>query len=225
MLKLLGMFVFLFLAHADGRELRTNALSMDAPDWITIHRLDGIVEHIQSVLEWDIRRIQVYWYKDQNKFEGLHHYGPTVLAISRKADNTVHLGPRVNNDNFDAVFGHELVHVISFQKYKGAIPPWLEEGLANHLSHQAKVDYHWLAGQPFPEDVRHLTHPFGGTVDNIRYHYMASQALAEMISSKCDFSNLLRLSVKRNMDNYLDTYCNIKDLTGDFKKWVKAHGA
>jgi hypothetical protein len=215
---------FLFSGMVEAKELKTNAIHMeDAPDWVTAGRLNKIVDHIQSLLEWDIRRIEVYWYDDQDKFEAIHHYGPTVLAISRKSDNTVHIGPRVNSENFDKVFGHELVHIISFQKYKEAIPAWLEEGLANYLSKQGTVDYKWLASQPTPDDVRTLLHPFLGSVDHIRYHYMASQALTEMIASKCDLSNLLRLSVGRKMENYLETYCGIKDLTAEFKKWVKAH--
>ena len=192
----------------------------NAPDWVTVGRIDGVVEHIQSLLEWDIRRIKVYWYKDQQVFENIHHYGPTVLAISRKSDNTVHLGPRVNDENFDGVFGHEMVHIISFQKYKEAIPPWLEEGLANYLSKRGTVDYKWLETHPLPDDVRNLVHPFNGSDDHIRYHYMASQALVEMIASKCDLSNLLRLSVGRKMENYFSTYCGIKDLNSDFKKWM-----
>ena len=101
---------FVFLDFVQAGELKTNALRMtDAPTWVTVVRLDGIVSHIQSILEWDIRRIQVYWYTDQSKFEKVHGFGPTVLAISRKADNTVHVGPRVTNANFDGVFTHELV--------------------------------------------------------------------------------------------------------------------
>jgi hypothetical protein len=219
-------FVFLILmasaiSLAKNNELKTNAVFMEShPDWVTVGRLDKVVDHIQSLLEWDIHRIKVTWYKDQNTFESVHNYGPTVLAISRKSDNTVHLGPRVTNENFDGVFGHEMVHIISFQKYKEAIPPWLEEGLANYLSKQGSVDYKWLKSHPLPNDVRNLVHPFNGSEDHIRYHYMASQALVEMIASKCDLSNLLRLSVGRKMENYFSTYCGIKDLNSDYKNWL-----
>jgi len=114
------------------------------------------------------------------------------------------------------------VHIIIYQKYKEAIPKWLEEGLANYLAKQGQVNYQWLAAHPFPKDVRGLTHPYDGDVDSIHYHYMASQALVEMIAKKCDLTNLLRLSVGRNLDAYLDTYCEIKDLNAAYQKWVKA---
>src|SRR5690606_11603914 len=124
-----------------------------------------------------------------------HGLGGSVLALARKSSNSIHIGPRVTTENFDQVFGHELVHIISNQKYKGAIPKWLEEGLANHLSKKGKVDYKWLAAKPFPKDVTQLSHPFSGTDDDTRYHYLASQALAEMIFSKCSMQTLLQLSV------------------------------
>lgn len=204
-----------------AREIKTNSIYMSAaPDWVTVNRVDKIVNHIQMVLEWDIRRIQVFWYQSQPEFEKVHNWGSAPVAISRKNDNTVHLGPKVTSANFDPIFGHELVHIISFQKYKDAIPKWLEEGLANYLAKAGTVNYTWLANKPFPPDVRELVHPFNGAEDHIHYHYMASQALAEMIASKCDLANLLRLSVGRKLDNYLATYCEIKDLNADFKKWV-----
>lgn len=207
-----------------GHELLTNATHhADAPKWVTKGRIDRIVDHIQMILEWDIHRAEVIWYTDQKKFEKVHDMGSTVLAFSRKSNNTIYVGPRVTEKNFDQVFGHELVHIISFQKYKEAIPKWLEEGLANYLSKMGKVDYKWLASKPFPDDVRSLTHPFNGSDDHIRYHYVASQALTEMIAGKCDLRNLLRLSVGTKMDGYLDTYCNIKDINATFKKWVESH--
>ena len=215
-------------AHAyddKNSEIKTNAVYMQtAPKWVTANRIDRVVAHIQTLLEWDIHRINVTWYNDQASFEQAHGLGPTVLAFSKQSDNIVGLGPRVTNDNFDAIFGHELVHVIAFQKYHESIPKWLEEGLANYLAKADKVDYKFLKSQPFPSDVRDLTHPFNGSTEHIRYHYMASQALVEMIASKCDLSNLLRLSVGRKMDTYLTNYCEIPDLNAAFKKWVAAHG-
>ncbi len=133
---------------------------------------------------------------------------------------TVHFGPSVDDKDFDGVFGHELVHIILAQKYKEAIPPWFEEGLANHIAKFGNVDYNWLAKQKAPQDVRALSHPFKGLVVSARYHYQASQALAEMIGKKCDMENLLRLSVGKNLEDYLPTYCEIKDLNGEFKKWI-----
>jgi hypothetical protein len=205
-------------------EIQTNSIHMaDAPGWVARPRVEKILDHIQMLLEWDIRKIEVYWYKDQASFERAHSLGSSVMAVSRKSDNTVHLGPKVSSANFDQTLGHELVHIISYQKYKDAIPRWLEEGLANHLAKAGKVDYPWLASKPFPHDVRELVHPVSGSVDNIRYNYMASQALIEMIAHKCDLANLLRLSVGMKMESYLDTYCEIPDINAAFKKWVKAH--
>jgi hypothetical protein len=134
---------------------------------------------------------------------------------------SVHLGPDVNDKNFDDVFGHEMVHVIVFQKYKDSIPKWLEEGLANHLAKRGNVDYKWLAKQPFPDDVREMAHPFKGSAALISYRYMASQAFAEMLQKKCELENLIRLSVQRKMEDYMRTYCEIKDLNVAFRDWVK----
>lgn len=218
---LVALFMLMSAQTLKAVEIKTNAIHMaDAPDWLTATRINGVVEHIQSLLEWDIRRIEVVWYKDENKFEQMHGLGPLVVAMSRKSDNTVHLGTKVTKENFDAVFGHELVHIISYQKYKDAIPKWLEEGLANYLSHLSKVDYPWLAGHSAPRNIEELTHPLSGNEDYIRYHYMASQALMEMIASKCDLPNLLRLSVRRKLEDKLDSLCGIKDVTKDFNSWV-----
>jgi len=225
-----SMFAFfvLFLLNtkvvrADD-ELLTNATHMKThPKWVTAGRVNRIAENIQRLLEWDIHRVEVVWYTDQSAFEQLHGLGPLALAISRKKDNTIYLGPKVTEQNFDQVFGHELVHVISYQKYKEAIPAWLEEGLANYLAKMGSVDYAYLQKHAFPADVRQLLHPFSGSDDFIRYHYIASQALVEMIAKKCDLTNLLRLSVGHGMESYLDTYCRIPDLNGAFHAWVESH--
>lgn len=209
---------------ASAKEIDTNAAHIShAPDWLTRPRAEKIIDRLQTKLEWTIRKIQVQFYTDLESFNKAHSLGLGALAVTNKTTNTVHIGPSVDTKDFDSVFGHELVHVILGQKYKEAIPAWVEEGLANHLSKHGKVDYAWLAKQPFPPDVRALSHPFKGVVRNARYHYQASQALAEMIAKKCDMENLLRLSVGKNMDIYLDTYCEIKDLNAEFKKWVTRH--
>lgn len=218
---LISMVILPRVTHA--REIQTNSVSiMAAPDWLTRVRVEKVIDHIQMVLEWSIRKVPVHWHSDKEKFIKLHNLGPSTLAFSRRSDHSIHLGPRVTTENFNAVFGHELVHVISFQKYKEAIPRWLEEGLANYLAKMGKVDYKWLNQQPFPSDVRTLVHPSRGSVTDVRYNYLASQAVVEMIAAKCDLANLLRLSVGKNMDVYLNTYCEIKDLNQNFKKWVKS---
>jgi HPt (histidine-containing phosphotransfer) domain-containing protein len=149
--------------------------------------------------------------------------GPLADAVTvfKGEVATVHISPEVKNEDFDGILGHELVHVIIGQKYKSAIPKWFEEGLANHLAKRGVVDYKWLAKQPFPADVHELAHPFSGSAAMIGYRYKASQALAEMLDKKCDLDNLLRLSVQRKMENFVEITCEIKDLNAAFREWVK----
>ena len=215
------MYLLLFSAIVFAKDLETNAVhSVNAPSWLTRPRIEKVTHRMQTELEWTVRKIEVRWYTDEASFSKAHRLGPGVRAVTNKSSGVVHMGPSVDSANFDSIFGHELVHVILAQKYKTAIPAWVEEGLANHLAKRGKVDYAWLAKQPFPEDVRKLSHPFSGMVSTPHYHYQASQALAEMIAKKCNMTNLLRLSVGMKMDSYLDTYCGIKDLNADFHKWV-----
>ncbi len=213
-------------AAATPERLETNAAYIyNAPNWLKRNRAEKSIRRIQRDLEWSIRRVPVYFYKDVDAFTKAHSLGPfvTAVTVSNSKGSTIHLGPKVTNDNFDQVFSHELVHVIVYQKYKGAIPKWLEEGLANHLAKKKKVDYKWLAQQKLPDDVTTaLVHPLNtNSYNDAVFKYKASQALAEMLSKKCDLTNLLRLSVERKMQNYIVTYCEIKDLNATFKEWVK----
>jgi hypothetical protein len=119
-------------ARATANPVSTNAATfLNPPAWLNESRIDRVVDQIQQYMEWDIRKVSVTWHNDQAEFQKFHGYDATVLAVSRKPDNTIHLGPRVTSQNFDSVFGHELVHIILFQKYKDSVPKWLEEGLAN----------------------------------------------------------------------------------------------
>src|SRR5262249_35255273 len=139
-------------------------------------------------------------------------------AFYRRSDRTIHLGPAVKSGNFDRVFAHELVHVVFHQKYKGAIPQWLEEGLANHVSGEGIVDYRWLAKQPY-RDVTTLSPPFHGDTDP-DYDYAASTALVEMISKRCSLSDLLQLSVGKKLESYLATFCEIHNVNRDLWDWI-----
>ena len=174
---------------------RTNSSSRTRPPGSPKVAPKKVIDQIERVMEWDIRKINVIWYNDESAFERVHGFGPSVLAFARRSDNTVHVGPRVNTANFDGVFGHELVHIIVYQKYKDAIPPWLDEGLANYAANRVNIDYAWLASQPIP-DIHTLTHPFNATHSSgevtvsARYHYMASTALMEMLASHCDIHDL-----------------------------------
>jgi hypothetical protein len=206
-----------------AKEISTNEVQITrAPQWLTTPRAQKIIDRIQHKLEWSTHKINVYWYDTQTAFDKVHSLGPMATAVTKSMGeiSTVHMGPKVTSLNFDEIFGHEMVHVIVNQKYKGAIPKWLEEGLANHLARRGKVDYKWMSTQPYPDDVRQLAHPFSGSADGINYRYMASQAFAEMLHKKCDLDNLIRLSVQRKMEDYLVTFCEIKDLNKAFKDWV-----
>lgn len=217
-----SVFIFFFAFSALSKEVITNEVSMpNAPAWVSDGRVNTVVEKIQRLLQWDIRKIHVTFYSDEAAFENVHHLGPTVLAFSRKSDNSVHVGPRVTSENFDGVFGHELTHVISFQKYHDAIPSWLEEGLANYLVKRGDPDYAWMATQPALKDIHELSHPFHGDANHVRYVYMSSRALIDMIASRCDLSDLLQLSVGKKMESYFGTYCGISDLNSEFQKWIE----
>ncbi|MGE4132389.1 MAG: hypothetical protein AB7F86_12175 [Bdellovibrionales bacterium] len=204
--------------------IETNALTLhNPPKWLKRTRVEKSIDRIQTKLEWTIRRIQVYYYSSFDDFAKAHSLGPMALAVTQTGtgEAVVQIGPSVTSENFDGVLAHELVHVIAFQKYKTAIPKWLEEGLANHLAKMQKVDYKWLAAQPFPPDVKELAHPMRGSTSEISYRYKASQAFAEMLDKKCDLENLIRLSVERKMEDYMRTYCEIPDLNEAFRAWVK----
>jgi hypothetical protein len=193
----------------------------DPPAWLKASQAQSVIDRIQRELEWDLRRIEIRWRSNQKEFESSHGYGPTVLAFTRARNGTIDLGPRVTRDVFEAVLGHELVHMILFQKYKDAIPKWLEEGLANFLATRKRsVDYAWLSRQKLLP-VRSLHHPFNDGIDP-RYHYQAATAVMELIASRCPYGDLLQLSVGSNLDRYLPTLCNIQDLDSAFAAWIKA---
>ncbi|MEZ0392151.1 MAG: hypothetical protein ACAH59_08055 [Pseudobdellovibrionaceae bacterium] len=205
-----------------GDELLTNcARFVNAPKWLSLNRVNKTAEPVENLMEWSTRRIEVTWYQDQLAFEKAHGMGPAALAVHLRGQNKVLLGPKVTEANFTQVFGHELVHVISAQKYQQAIPTWLEEGIANFISKNGQVNYKALS-QLELNDVNDLSHPMQGSANMISVRYQASQALTEMIASKCEFRNLLRLSVGRKMQDYLKNICGISELNAEFKKWVKA---
>ena len=100
--------------------------------------MNKVVDKIQTMLEWDIRKHRAVA-SDEKDFEKAHGLpvagdGSTILAVTIKPANTIHIGPNVRESNFDGVLGHELGHVIMYQKYKTAIPSWIEEGLANYAA-------------------------------------------------------------------------------------------
>ncbi len=221
------MMFIIFLAFAvQAKEITTNDLTMaNAPDWLTRPRVEKVTDRIKTHMEGTAaKKVSVTWYSTEEDYAKAQNLGPQSAAVT-KVDGglaSIHLGPKVTNENFDEMLGHELVHVIVFQKYHGAVPKWLEEGIACYFSRTKPVDYKWLVKQPFPDDVHNLAHPFQGAPSEVEYRYKASQAFAEMLAKKCDLEELLRLSVTRKMEDYMHTYCEIKDLNEAFHKWVVA---
>lgn len=213
-------FVFFSCSLFSAELLTNSARFTNPPKWLNLSRVNKAAEPIENFMEWSTRRVEVIWYQDQTAFQNAHSLGPSAMAVTFKNQNKILLGPKVTEQNFNQVFGHELVHVISGQKYKDAIPNWLEEGIANFLSKNGKVDYAALAKFEFG-DVSELAHPMKGSPETIHSRYQASQALAEMLSSKCDFRNLMRLSVQRKMQDYLNNICRIPDINTAYKKWVQ----
>jgi hypothetical protein len=210
---------FLFSSLIFAKQITTNNIEFNnAPDWLTQSQLETATGTIQNYLEWDMIRIKAYYHTDVKQYDALTKLNFTSDAFFNRNDSTIHLSPRVNRDNFGRIFGHELVHAIFFQKYKGAIPPWLEEGLANYIGKKSSPDYVWLAAQP-RVDVKTLTHPQSDTSGS-QYHYAASTALIEMIASRCSLPDLLQLSVGKKLETYLGTYCEISDINAAFKDWL-----
>jgi hypothetical protein len=224
------LMAFSYVKSSHGSTVRTNELTFEnAPSWVTQGRIERVTARIQDKLEWTTRRTTVKYFSDTMSFTKAHSLGPHATAVTSTRGDTSHifLGPKVTPENFDQALGHELVHVIITQKYKGAIPKWLEEGLANHLARAGRIDYKWLSKQTLPADVRELAHPMLRTADagltiqqSLHFRYQASQALAEMLDKKCDLLNLVRMSVGRSMETYIETMCEIKDLAGDLKTWI-----
>lgn len=214
----------LLLSSLAFAQVTTNSVTIaDAPKWLTASRVNKVSGQIERALEWDIRRVRVRWFASQAEFSksiGLAGDTSSVLAVAKRNENAIYIGPRVTSENFDGVFGHELAHIIMFQKYKDAIPKWLEEGLANYVAKRGEIDYKFLS-QRENFDVRSLTHPFKATASDPKFHYMASSAVMHMIASKCRIHDLLQLSVGHGLESYLSTFCRISDLNAEFAKWVK----
>ena len=217
-----------FSAHAQStKTITTNSVVVEnAPAWLSEYAVQSVVDRIEMRLEWSIRRTRAFFYSDQalfiSKFNG--RAASDILAFTKRNDLTVHLGPRINKQNFAGVFGHELAHVILFQKYKDSIPPWLTEGLCNSVAGNEKINYAWLAAQGPRFDISTLEHPYDKQNKNrADLHYRASLAVVKMLQKKCpDFKELLNLSLKSKLADFLPTYCGISKLNETFWTWVDA---
>lgn len=217
----LALFLLQFsLAALGTKELFTNQVIFhNAPDWLSENLLQQTIDSTQNFLEWDLKRISAYGYSEMTTFNQEHSLSFQVNAFFRRSDGSVHLSPKVTRETFKNIFGHELVHAILFQKYKTAVPIWLEEGLANYVGKYRSPDYKALVKKNWP-DVTQLGHPSNETIDPI-LHYAISTGLIEMIASKCSLKDLLQLSVGSKLINYLKTFCEIDNLNDSFKKWVR----
>src|SRR4051812_9028269 len=111
-----ALVISLFSSLATAKEITTNEVVIsNAPAWLKQPRVERVTDHIQNKLEWSIRKINVYYFSSEIEYEKAQTLGPMALAVTKSANDksTMYLGPRVSNENFDEVFGHELVHVIS----------------------------------------------------------------------------------------------------------------
>lgn len=206
-----------------GQDFRTNSLKViNPPQWVKKSKVQKVTDHIESKLEWKIRRIPVYWHQSQATYAKAHNLGPLAAAVTVKSpkQTAIHIGPSVDKSDYQQILGHELVHVVFYQKYRHSIPKWLEEGFANFLSRKTKVDYSKLKKLNLPKDVTQMDHPFSGSYTDIKNHYLISQALVEMLDKKCDLSRLLRLSVNRKLMTYIHNTCQIKDINQSFQTWI-----
>jgi hypothetical protein len=220
-----ALFVYLLWGYNSWAEsIRTNSVVFEsAPSWVTESMIERTVSGIEDKLEWDIRKIKAVWVSDLKEFDKKHGYGPSVTAFSLKSENTIYVSSRVDAQSFEGTFGHELVHVVLFQKYKTAIPKWIEEGFANYFSRHKKANYSELKKIKLP-DIKLMQHPFKNRVQGLshEHYYMVSLALTEMLAAKCDLQDLVQLSVGKNLENYIQKTCGIADLQQEFARWVQS---
>jgi hypothetical protein len=220
-------FIYSFLLAAPAvfaAPIVTNSVQIsNPPEWLKKAQLSEVVSRIERKLEWSTKRVNATWYGNQDELvRAFGKNAPHILAFTRKSDGSVHVGPKVTKENFNEVFGHEMGHVILSQKFKKAIPLWLEEGLVNHVAGVNQINYKWLLLQPRLA-LRGLQHPFNAaSQDTVNFHYMASSAVIKMLEKKCgSFRELLNLSLRSNMDDYIASFCKIPDLDAAFWKWTE----
>jgi hypothetical protein len=209
------------LPAAGAETLRVGPIRFEnTPTWFQARKAEKVIDRVQARLEWDLRPSTAVFHSDPEAFSRAHGLGGSVLAFAKKGSNVIYFGPQVDAAQFESTFAHELAHLIVGQKYKKAIPDWLEEGLANSVAGKDRIDYGWLFQQKRPR-VRELAHPFRGSVDP-RLHYLLSSATVAYLSSKCSFADLLQLSVGKGIEPFLATYCEIRDLDGEMEKFIAA---
>jgi len=206
-------------AHA--KTVETNQVRVyQAPAWLYPRQVAKSADKAEDFMEWSIKRVDAFYHQSESSFSDANPPGKLAIAFSRQSDQTIHLSPRVDRKNFSSILTHELVHITVYQKYKDSIPVWLNEGLANSVAKNGRVDYSVLS-RINRISVTSLGHPFSETGKvSVSDQYQVSTALMEMISKKCDIHDLLQMSVKKKLQDYLDNLCGIGDLNAEFWKWV-----
>jgi hypothetical protein len=204
---------------AAPKELRTNCcLVQNPPAWLQTTDLQATAKRVEGRLQWTIRRVQLRFVQDPNQYRSEGSLQFPTRAFFNRSKNTIYFSPTVNKDNFPAVLGHELVHVVFAQKHKHAIPVWLEEGFANFIGSQVVADYRWLAKEQL-SPVTSLKHP-NSDPDTFRQHYQLSGAAVDYIASRCSLDDLLMMSVKRSVTDYLQKLCRIKNIDSEVAAWI-----
>jgi hypothetical protein len=218
-----GLLVAGSPVFASGQNFRTNCCDVtNAPKWLTNFKVSDIAAQMERDMGWSIRRVKVVFHDSSQSLQSAANLNFAAEAFFSPARQTVEFGPQKDMGSFIATFRHELAHVISNQKFKGAIPSWLEEGFANYLGSKRKVDYQWLAGQRLP-NANEMSHPSSDATGS-KMHYQLSTATVEMIASRCNIKDLLMLTTGSKLTNYLETFCKIKDINTAVRDWVKSKG-
>ncbi len=219
----ISILALLLFAQLQGAPIKTNQVTIDnPPSWLTAIAVQEVTDQVQKRLEWSIRRIKVKWYHGLPAFRKAHGFKKDILAFAERKSFKVHMGPAITPKNFKKVFAHELAHVVIFQKWKGRIPKWLDEGLANYAADYKQVDYNYLKKHK-QVNILKLTHPFSMQAPvSSRFHYMVSLAAVNFLASKCSIRELLNLALRGSFEKYIKTFCNIPHFNKEFWNWVQA---
>lgn len=208
-------------ARAAGLDVFNEVRFENPPPWVTSREVKAALRVVERNLEWDLRKVSVIFETKADAFEQRFGMPADILAFSEKSARRIVMGPRVGAENFREVLTHELVHHAVAQKFKAAIPIWLEEGLANHWARPGRVPRYELLREQPDFDVASLGHPFRDSRLPPRVHYEASLALAKLLDKRCGLPALLGLAVGRRLQSYLATTCGIENLSGAYRRWVQ----
>lgn len=207
-------------AFSAPNSFRTNCCDVsNAPKWLSNFKVGDIAAQMEREMGWSIRRVKVIFHDTDAEFNEAANLNFSANAFFSPSRQTIEFKPQKDLATFTPTFRHELSHVISNQKFKGAIPAWLEEGFANYLGSKRKVDYKWLATQSLP-DASGLEHPQSDAAGS-KMHYQLSTATVEMLAHRCNLKDLLMLTTGSKLTSYLETFCKIRDINAEVRAWVK----